>query len=56
MNPLDAQDGDKIVAVDDHECEMKSPFAGPGFVLGLAGIRRRVALIRAIEKDGLLPL
>ena len=32
-----------------------SPFLGPGFVLALAGIRRLVVQINAIENDDLIP-
>jgi len=35
---------------------VKSPCLGPGFALALAGIRRRVVQIKAIEKDDLIPL
>jgi hypothetical protein len=37
------------------DCGIKSPFLGPWNVLTLFGIRRLVAKIKAIEKDGLLP-
>ena len=35
---------------------IKSPFSYPYFVLALAGIRRLVVHIMAIEKDDLIPL
>jgi len=38
-----------------HQGGMKSPCPGPGFVLALAGIRRLVVQINAIEKDDLIP-
>ena len=35
---------------------VKPTFSGPGFVLALAGIRRLVVHIKAIETDDLIPL
>jgi len=35
---------------------ISSPFEGPSFALELAGIRRRVMQIKAMEEDDFLPL
>ena len=39
-----------------HQSGIKSLFLSPRFVLALTGTRRLVVQIKAIEKDGLLPL
>ena len=38
------------------QSRIKSPLAGPSFVLARAGSRRRVVHIKAFEKDSLIPL
>jgi len=55
LSPRGGPIQDPVLTLTSPQSGIKSPFSGPGFVLALAGIRRRVVQIQVIEKDDLPP-